>query len=81
MKRIADMNVKLLCCRAPPILPSALKAPRKSIKGQIRNMHPSCRLGTLKKLSNAGVEYVESILGCFCQVESSIACFVPFSVV
>jgi hypothetical protein len=51
-----------------------LKAPRKTFKDQIKQLHPSCASGALTKLSTPGVEYVECILGCFCKVA---CCFPP----
>ena len=50
------------------MLTGDLKAPLKSIKDQIRELHPSCAMGTLKQLSKDGIACVESMLGCFCKV-------------
>jgi hypothetical protein len=56
-----------------------LKAPRKTFKDQIKQLHPSCASGALTKLSTPGVEYVECILGCFCKVACCLPLHAPAS--
>jgi hypothetical protein len=56
-----------------------LKAPRKTFKDQIKQLHPSCASGALTKLSTPGVEYVECILGCFCKVTCCLPLHSPAS--
>ena len=55
----------------PPM--SEVKAPRETIKAQIKQLHPSFASGALKKLSTPGVDYVECILVCFCKVGCAVA--------
>ena len=50
------------------MLAPELKAPRETLKKQIKDMHPSYTTGHLTKLSREGIDHVESILGCFCKV-------------
>ena len=44
-----------------------LSVPKQSLKREIKKLHPSCSIGTLKSLSNKGIRRVEAILGFFCQ--------------
>jgi hypothetical protein len=65
--------------RRKPTMLADLKAPRKTFKDQIKQLHPSCASGALTKLSTPGVEFVECILGCFCKVTCCLPPHAPAS--
>jgi len=57
--------------REPTDLQESFTVPRKTLKRQIRALHPSCQEECpthLQKLSTSGVDLVEKILGVFCKV-------------